>query len=140
MLRFTYLYQSSTFCLGPRSSFLKLIPTTLVTPLKSVAILVRPNNHKFGSKNLSPKNPFPSELLQHHPGWVMWLSNITITSLSPRLFTTACNHYKKTKTNVLHTQRKLQVTRTIHKFVEIAICTLNQETNKIVKKIILLLS
>lgn len=90
----TYLYQSLTFCLGPRSSFLKLTPITLGTPLKMVAILVRPKIHKLGSKNLSPKNPLPSALPQHHPGWVTWLSKITITSLSPRLFTTAWTHQK----------------------------------------------
>lgn len=89
----TYLYQSLTFCLGPRSSFLKLMPTTLVTPLKRVAILVRPNIHWSGLKNLSPKKPLPSVLPQHHPGWVTWLSKITITSLSPRLFTTAWTHH-----------------------------------------------
>ena len=85
-----YLYHWLTSCLGPRNSFLKLMPTTLLTPLKSVAILVRPIIQSSGSKYWSPKNPLPSMLLQHHPGTVTWLSKITITSFSPRLFTTSC--------------------------------------------------
>lgn len=84
-----YLYQSFTFCLGPLSSFLRLMPITLVTPLNRVAILVRPLIQSSGSKYWSPKNPLPSELPQHQPGFVMWLSNITMTLLSPRLDTTA---------------------------------------------------
>lgn len=54
-----------------------------------VAILVRPAIHTSGLKYLSPKNPFPSELLQHQPGLLIWLSNITIMLLSPRFETTA---------------------------------------------------
>uniref|UniRef100_A0A0A9HKQ6 Uncharacterized protein n=1 Tax=Arundo donax TaxID=35708 RepID=A0A0A9HKQ6_ARUDO len=45
-----YLYQSSAFCLGPLSSFLRLMPTTLGAPANMVAILVSPSTQTSGSK------------------------------------------------------------------------------------------
>lgn len=90
-----YLNQSLTFCLGPLSSFLRLMPTTLETPSKVAAILFKAATHTVGSKNWSPKKPLPSLLAQHHPGLVRWLSNITITSLFPNVVTTICRKKEK---------------------------------------------
>lgn len=76
------------------------MPTTLGMALKVVATFIRPWIQMWGSKYWSPKKPLPSNLLQHHPGLLMWLSNIIITLLFARLATTACH------TSSMHTEKK----------------------------------
>ena len=86
---YIYLYQSSTFCLEPRSSFLKAMPTTLGTFVNMTAIRISARSQGSRLKYLSPKKPLPSESLQHQPGLLMWLSSMIIKLLALRLDTTA---------------------------------------------------